>query len=208
MLHGPPRKWNDIDLALAQLGAIEQWLCDAAHTRPPLPTGLDRQKRALRARTQEQLMVSGAPLQLALPRRLVLAHRNDWFAGRLEHALRGTGLLMVSRVLDADEAVGCVVAEQPDVLLTEDELPGMQTVELLENVLRYSPHCAVAVQVQDGEQVGPLLDAGGAFVCHRQVPPAEVAEQLITLTAPEAELNLRAQPPPPPALALPATLVT
>jgi CheY-like chemotaxis protein len=185
MLHGRPRTWNDIDLALAQLGAIDQWLCDAARTSPPESAGLDRQRCALTARTHEQLMHSGAPLHSDLPRRLVLAHRNDWFVERLEESLRGTGLLMVSRVRDADEAVGCVVAEQPDVLLVEDELPGMEVVALVQEVLRCSPACAVGVRVQDCEQVGRLLDAGGAFVCHRQLPPAEVAQQLVQLGAPE-----------------------
>jgi CheY-like chemotaxis protein len=195
MLHGPPRRWNDLDLALAQLKAIHQWLRDAPRNSTADPAGLDQQRRALTARTHEQLVHAGAPLQRALPPRLVLAHRNDWFADELEHELRGTGFLLVSRVRDADEAVGCVVAEQPDVLLAEDELPGMQTVHLLENVLRYSPACAVGVQVQDCEQVGRLLDAGGAFVCHRQVPPVEVAQQLVQLTAPEELHHLRTRPP-------------
>jgi CheY-like chemotaxis protein len=208
MMHRQPRTWNDIELALRQLGAIQQWLRDAARSSTPDPAGLDRQRRALTARTHEQLILSGAPLQLRLPRRLVLAHRNDRFADKLEHALRGTGLLRVSRVRDADEAVGCVVAEQPDVLLAEDELPGMQMLELLENVMRYSPHCAVGVQVQDCEQVGRLLDAGGAFVCHRHVPPVEVAEQLVKLTAREAGLHLRTQPPRRSAAALPAAWAT
>jgi CheY-like chemotaxis protein len=194
MLHKPPRTWNDIDLALAQLAAINQWLRDAARTSTPVPAGLDRQRRALTARTHEQLILSGAPLGLALPPRLVLAHRSGWFGDKLEHELRDTGLLVVGRVRDADEAVGCVVAEQPDVLLAQDELPGMQTVELVQNVLRYSPACAVGVQVQDCEQVGRLLDAGGAFVCHRQVSPVEVAQQLVQLTAPEGELDLRTRP--------------
>jgi hypothetical protein len=194
MLHGPPRTWNDIDLALAQLAAIHQWLRDAARTSTAVPAGLDRQRRALTARAHEQLILSGAPLQRALPRRVVLAHRTDWFADKLVHALRGTELLLVSRVGDADEAVGCAVAEQPDVLLAEDELRGMPMVELLQNVLTYSPHCAVGVQVQDCEQIGRLLDAGAAFVCHRQVPPVEVAQQLVQLTGPEVELDLRTRP--------------
>jgi hypothetical protein len=197
MLHGRPRRWNDIDLALAQLGAIHEWLRDAAHPTPRDSAGLDRQRCALTARTHEQLIRSGAPLESDLPRRLVLAHRSDWFVERLEESLRGTGLLMVSRVRDADEAVGCVVAEQPDVLLVEDELPGMEVVVLVQEVLRYSPACAVGVQVQDREQVGRLLDAGGAFVCHRQLPPVEVAQQLVQLAAPEVGLHLRARPPEP-----------
>jgi CheY-like chemotaxis protein len=195
MLHGPPRRWNDLDLALAQLEAIHQWLLDAARNSTADPAGLDQQRRALTARTHEQLVHAGAPFQRALPPRLVLAHRNGWFADKLEHELRGTGLLLVARVGDANEAVGCVVAEQPDVLLAEDELPGMPMVELLQNVLRYSPHCAVGVQVQDCKQIGRLLDAGGAFVCHRQVPPEQVAQQIVQLTAPKVELDLRTRPP-------------
>jgi hypothetical protein len=208
MLHGRPRTWNDIDLALTQLGAIQQWLHEAAGSSAPDPAGLDRQRRALVARTHEQLILSGTPLSLALPGRLVLAHRDDRFAGELERALRGTGLVLVSRVRDADEAVGCVVAEQPDVLLAEDELPGMQMGALLENVLRYSPHCAVGLQVQDCDQFGRLLDAGGAYVCHRQVPPVEVAQQLVTLADSEAGHHLHAQTPRLPSSALPAALVT
>lgn len=184
MLHGQPRRWNDVDLALAQLAGIELWL-SAAHAGALDPAGLDRQRRALAARTSEQLALAGSPLQPRLPRRLVLGHRNDWFAKKLERALCGTGLLLVSRVRDADEAVGCVVAEQPDLLLVEDRLPGLATVALVQDVLRYSRHCAVGVQVQDGDRAGRLLDAGVAYVWHRQVSPAEVAQQLVGSLTPD-----------------------
>ena len=193
MLHGQPRRWNDVDLALTQLAAIDLWL-SAARSGASYPEGLDRQRRALAARTSEQLALAGAPLQPCLPRRLVLGHRSDWFAEKLERALCGTDVLLVSRVADADEAVGCVVAEQPDLLLVEDELPGLSTVALLQDVLRYSRHCAVGVQVQDGDRAGRLLDAGAAYVWHRQVLPAEVAQQLVAPLTPGLPLQALTRP--------------
>lgn len=191
MLHGQPRVWNDVDLALRQLAAVQQWL-HAARMSGSDPAEADRQRRALVARAHQQLSHAGGPLRPRLPRRLVLGHRNEWFVSTLQAALAGTELILVCHVPDADEVIGCVVAEQPDVLLVESQLPGMQRTGLLHDVLKYSPHCAIVVQVQDAAEVGRLLDAGAGFACHRQVPPREVAQQLVQLANPHVPRLLSA----------------
>jgi CheY-like chemotaxis protein len=142
---------------------------------------LRREHDAVVARAHEQLRRTGELLRGALPPRVVLAHRNEWFVDRVRHVLLDRGFDVVAQVDNGADAVGVVVAEQPDVVLVEDTLtmvPGAQVVGELRSL---SPQVLIAAQVAHSDRVGTLLDAGADTVFTRQMPPAQVASRMAAL---------------------------
>lgn len=188
---------SDVQLVLEQLGAIEAWTrahAAAAH----VPAGLSRedrldlarrgdavarQRQAMLDRTAAQLRDSGDLLRPAATTRAVLAHRNAWFRTAVATGLRDAGVDVVADLVNGADAVGVVVAEQPDVLLVEDRLPMVCGLELCRAVATWAPRTLLAVQVADEWQIGPLLDAGATTVFTRRTPPADVAGALATALA-------------------------
>ncbi len=142
---------------------------------------LRRQHDAVVARADEQLRASGQLLRSTVERRVVIAHRSDWLVRRLEQTLEDRGVLLVARTDNGADAVGLVVAEQPDLVLLEDTLAMLPGSEVVREVRRFSPDTLVAVQAAHGGRVGELLDAGATTVFTRQVPPHEVIRSVLSL---------------------------
>lgn len=142
---------------------------------------LRRQQDALVARTQEQLRVCGMhPLGIA-ETTVVLVHRNEWFVGRLSEALRAGGCVVLSDVVNGVDAVGVVVAEQPDLVLIEGRVAMLPGEQVIRQIRSLCPTTIIAAQVGYSDSVGAMLDAGASTVFTRQVPPAEVAAALLSL---------------------------
>lgn len=142
---------------------------------------LRREHDAVVRRSHEQLRVTGALLEGAPERRVVIAHRNEWYAGKVAHALRDHGLLVVAQVDNGADAVGIAVAEQPDLLVVEDTLAMVPGEQVVRDVRRYCPDTLVAAQVAYGDRVGPLLHAGAAAVFTRRVPPLDAVRSMLEL---------------------------
>jgi CheY-like chemotaxis protein len=191
------RRRTEIDLAEAQLRGIEQFNRSRRMREVAAgAVGLSREARmdsarelevirrehdALVARAQEQLETSGThPLGTA-GRTVVIAHRNEWFVGKVADALRERGYRVLSHVENGADAVGTVVAEQPDLVLVEDQLAMIPGEDVVRQIRALSPDTIIAAQVPYGDRVGALLEAGAATVLTRQVPPAEVADALLRL---------------------------
>ncbi len=87
------------------------------------------------------------------------------------------GIGTVGRLWDGAAAVGYVVAEQPDVLLIADMLPGFGQCRWSTRC-GASPHTRVFVQIADDDSIGRFLDAGAACVVHRRLPPTDVATEV------------------------------
>lgn len=79
------------------------------------------------------------------------------------------------------DAVGLVVAEQPDLVLVEDTLAMLPGLEVIREVRRFSPDTVVVAQAAYGDRVGQLLDAGATTVITRSVPPHDVAQSVLRL---------------------------
>jgi hypothetical protein len=191
----PPR--TELDLAAVQLRAIERFhrarrlqeqeatasastremRMDAARTMEVLR----RQHEAVIATAHAQLRDSGAALRRAPERRVVLAHRNAWFLDRLGTALADGGVRVVARVDNGADAVGVVVAEQPDLVLVEDTLAMVPGEDVVRQVREFAPEALVVAQVAHGGRVAPLLEAGASSVYVRQVPPADVAASVLEM---------------------------
>lgn len=142
---------------------------------------LRREHEAVVRRAHEHLRVTGDLPGRIPERRVVIAHRNAWFAGKVAHALQDRGLRVVDRVDNGADAVGIAVAEQPDLLVVEDTLAMVPGEQVVRDVRTYCPRTLVAAQVAHGDRVAALLHAGAAAVFTRQVPPLEVADGVLEL---------------------------
>ncbi len=144
---------------------------------------LREQQRALVAQAAARL-ADGADLLDRFDRpRIVVAHRQDWFVARLRSALGATAWQWVARPSNGAEAVGVVVAEQPDVVFLEDRLPLLTGCAVICEIVACAPRSLVAVQVADDRDLGAVLDAGAQAVYARRMPPADVARSLDELVA-------------------------
>lgn len=112
---------------------------------------------------------------------MVIAHRNEWFVGKVTHAFHDRGLLVVAQVDNGADAVGIAVAEQPDLLVVEDTLAMVPGEHVVRDVREYCPRTLVAAQVAYGDRVGTLLRAGAFTVFTRQVPPLDAVRTMLEL---------------------------
>lgn len=196
----PAPEWHprsEIDLAAQQLGAVERFnracrmreeaAAAAARSRELRMDAarsievLRRQHDAVVSRAHEHLRASGQLLRSRAERRVVLAARNDWLVGKLQRALEDRGVHVVARTDNGADAVGLVVAEQPDLVLVEDTLAMVAGLEVIREIRQFSPETVVTAQTASGDRVGQLMDAGATEVFTRQIPPDVVARSLLRL---------------------------
>ena len=193
------RPRTELDLAAQQLRAIARFndarrMAEAAgaaaarsrEMRMDVTRSLEvlrREHDAVVRRAHEQLRVTGALLRGTPERRVVIAHRNEWFVGKVADALQDSGVLVVAHVDNGADAVGIAVAEQPDLVLVEDTLAMVPGEQVVRDVRGYCPATLVAAQVAHGDRVAPFLDAGASTVFTRSVPPFDAARSLLQLFA-------------------------
>ncbi len=138
-------------------------------------TILDRTDRAVH-RTSSNGSHRAAPATAHMT--AVIAHRHDWFVGKVADALAEHGMAVVAACNNGADALGTIIAEQPDLVLVGDALAMLTSEELIAEVALLAPQTVVAAQVGHGDQVGRMLDAGARTAFARQVLPAEVARAL------------------------------
>ena len=191
------RPRNELDLAAQQLQAIarfntarhmaEQAAAAVARSRE-LRMDVTRSLEVLRrehdavvARSHEQLRLTGSLLRGSAERRVVIAHRNEWFVGKVANALHDRGLLVVAHVDNGADAIGIAVAEQPDLVVVEDTLAMVPGEQVVRDVREYCPQTFVAAQVAYGDRVGPLVQAGAAAVFTRRTTPLDAVRSMLAL---------------------------
>ncbi len=195
--HVPAARRSELDLAARQLQAITRFndarrmaeeaaaaVVRSREMRMDVTRSLEvlrREHDAVVARAHEQLRVTGSLLGGTPERRVVIAHRNEWFVRKVAHALQDRGVLVVATVDNGADAVGIAVAEQPDLLVVEDTLAMVPGEQVVRDVRSYCPDTLVAAQVAYGDRVGPLLHAGAAAVFTRTVPPLDAVETMLEL---------------------------
>ncbi len=191
------RRRTELDLTAQQLQAIARFnnarrtaergaavVASSREMRMDVTRSLEvlrREHDAVVRRAHEQLRVTGSLLRGTRERRVVIAHRSEWFVNKVAEALQDRGVLVVARVDNGADAVGIAVAEQPDLLLVEDTLAMVPGEQVVREVRRFCPGTLVAAQVAHGDRVGPLLHAGAAAVFTRRVPPVEAVRSLVQL---------------------------
>ena len=202
-LASPWRSRSDVELVRQQLDAMERFhelrrAAQAAADAAPLTREgrldatrardvLDRQHEALIAHVDRQLADAGGPWRSCAVQRALVAHRSEWFAGRVAEALTPYGVHVVAQLDNGADAVGVALAEQPDLLLVEDALPMVPGPRVVAEVLELCPGTVVAAQVEHSGRVSALLDAGATAVFDRRRAPADVAGDLVELLRPVDE---------------------
>lgn len=185
---------SETDLWLDQLHGVDAWcranratglLLEAAPSREMRVNlsrrraVVDRQRQAIVEWTSRQLQESERPLHLTAEQRAVIVHRKDWFKDKLTTELEAGGITVVASLENGADAVGVVVAEQPDVLLVEDKLPMVNGLDVARAARQYAPRTRVVAQVANNAEIGPFLDAGAATAYLWSVPPADIAADLL-----------------------------
>ena len=188
---------SDLDLARQQLDAIDRWhearratqetaqrTTASREARMDLARRLDvirAEHRAIVERTDAQLRSSVELLQRTTPRRAIVVHRNAWFIDKVAADLGLREIEVVARLSNGAEAVGAVVAEQPDLLLVEDSLPMMSGEDVVREVRTFAPSTRIGAQVAYDDRIAAMLEAGAHSAYTRRVPPADVAAALAAL---------------------------
>lgn len=183
------------DRIVRQVEAVDAWIVARRRQEQALQEpGLSRDQRMDVAREVEVLRrthdtIKGcsargldADIDLMRPprRTAVIAHRHAWFVDKIAQLLATKGVTVVVRTDNGAEALGAVVAEQPDILLVGDRLAMMTGRVLLIEARLYSPTTLLAAQASERDEA-EALRAVAAKVFLRQHPPADVADAVIAL---------------------------
>ncbi len=182
---------DEVGVVVDQLQAIDRWNRSrhvaeeasevAARTREARldhsrrTEVLRRQHDAVLSRTAQHLDDSARVLHTTAACRAVLVHRDPWFRGKVAATLAALGVEVVTQLDNGADAVGCVLAEQPDLLLVEDRLPMLSGEQVLAEVRAYAPATRCAAQVEHEGRGPALLTAGAAAVWSRRISPLDVA---------------------------------
>jgi CheY-like chemotaxis protein len=140
-----------------------------------------REHEAVIARTDAQLRASGDLLARSGALRALVAHRHPWFSKKLVELLQRYDVHVVDQLENGAEAIGFVVAEQPDLVLVEDGLTMVPGDEVVREMRHYAPATLITAQVASSDRIGLLLDAGADKVVTRQLRPDEVVSQALAL---------------------------
>ncbi len=197
------------ELLVLQVQAVDAWVrargdaqeCDTADragAQPAADLGREaatrlQERDALRARVADHLSLSGGPLAARVPVRAIVAHRSPCTRTAFACALKARGISVVGSCTDAAQAVGTAVAEQPDLVLVEDQLPTAPTPELVRRLREFAPSAVVAALTVHGSHRGDLVEAGAHCVC-ACVPPDDVVALLVRGLAGGAGPALRPTP--------------
>ena len=191
---------TETDLVAAQLRAIDAWnLARGTALRAREVAGVSREVRldlsrrldVLRAqhdaiveRAEAHLRGSIGLLDRHHVTRTVVVHRSEWFTDKVSAGLATRGVEVVARLSNGAQAIGCVVAEQPDLLLVEDVLAMVPGVEVVREARQFSPETRIGAQVEHESGIAEILEAGASAAWARRVPPADVASGLLALCVP------------------------
>jgi CheY-like chemotaxis protein len=179
------------DLLADQLAALEAWhlaaesaiearAADSREGRMDLRRRQEvhaRERAALEERAALHLSDPGLSLGSDRPR-IVLAHRQSWYRGKVAQELARRGVDVVASLEDGIQASAAVILDQAELLLVEDRLPGLTGAEIVQRARRFSPRTLPAGQIAGPETMSEMLGAGAVAVFSRRIAPAEVAERL------------------------------
>ncbi|MBW3611859.1 MAG: hypothetical protein KY438_10085, partial [Actinobacteria bacterium] len=100
------------------------------------------------------------------------------------------GVRVVARLDNGADALGVVVAEQPDLVLVEESLAMLPGQEVVREIRQFSPHTLVVAQVAYGDRAGQMLDAARET---RATVEREAKELRESAARHEQELRARAE---------------
>lgn len=147
-------------------------------------TELER-REAVRQREQEALSAQAvrAIAGDGTRPRAVIVHRAAWIREALCRELVRAGVEVVDMHEDGAAGLGSVVAEQPDLVVVEQQLPWKDGLEVVREVRRFAPAAAVAVHLDQPQAEQQAREAGAHAVFPRPTRPADMIASLLALTS-------------------------
>lgn len=148
---------------------------------------LRRTHAAVLAATARELVRPPAPMLWAAPT-VVVAHHHLWFRDTVCALLAEHGFDVLERTDNGADALGAIIAEQPDLVLVGDRLAMMTGADLLSETARFSP---LSVRLAQADLAGTsTLTANGADpVLLRQVPLADLVDDAARLVDAPARID-------------------
>ncbi|MCW2621929.1 MAG: hypothetical protein JWL64_1531 [Frankiales bacterium] len=195
----PLRRRSNAQLLAMQLEAVRAWNRSRGARLHELERAIPQQDRASRSESTRRLAALRASHHALLARadqalsdadrllwsdrrpRAVLVHRSVWLRDQLAAALECRGVWVIASLGDGADAVGTVVCEQPELLITEDVVPLVSGLDLASETAEYSVATIVGVQTSDNRSLGAFVDAGARAWFTRQSPPDHIADQCVRL---------------------------
>ncbi len=104
------------------------------------------------------------------PIRLLIADDHTFYREGIRAMLQGlVEIEMVGEAATGDETVAQAEVIQPDVILMDIKMPGMNGIEATRRILNASPHIRVLVvtMFEDDESVFAAMRAGRGATCSR-----------------------------------------
>lgn len=186
-----------VELLAAQLRGLDLWHAARRATAQSADApGLSREARLdagrrLDVRSREHLAIiertarasqdALRPMSSAVPARAVVAHRHAWTRDQLAGQLTRRGVEVLCALENGADVVGVCVVEQPTLLVVDELLAMRSGREVSQEVARFCPNTVVGGYVPREDASAGMLEAGAAAVFTRQVPPADVADELVRL---------------------------
>ena len=193
------------DLLLRQLGAVQRWteLRHEDQQRALAPATRSSCEHALElCRRAAALDVEAAALRehctagehRPRTRRVVLIHRNPWLVGKLHTGLTDLGIHVAAVAVDGAAGCGIAIAEAPELVLLEANLPSMTGQDVTHRIRRCSPTTLIAAQVPHTDDTAALLKAGAAAAWPRHIRLDDLVAGLNALLRPPVPLPLPRDP--------------
>lgn len=170
--------WNDVRRQRERMAAAA-----GSAALPPCwrPDVLARVQKALQEHTRSSLLSTGWPMPASPPVTAVIADGDDWFAARLSEQLAAREVTVVAVTNDGEEALGVLIAEQPDLLVAADSLSMLAGAELLGQAAVFAPSTLRAAHVSRCAGGPAVLDAGPHASFPLGTAPHHVVEALSAL---------------------------
>lgn len=113
----------------------------------------------------------------------VVLHRQPWTRSALCAELARAGVVVVADLDDGAAGLGTVVAEQPDLLVVEQQLPWVDGLAVVREVRRYSPATRIAVHLDLPGAEAAALEAGADAVFVRATRAQDIVPRLLGLVS-------------------------
>lgn len=140
-------------------------------------------REAVRRREQEALQARASAAQPVVGDRprAVVVHRAAWTREALCQQLLQAGVDVVEMHEDGAAGLGAVVAEQPDLVVVQEQLPWKDGLEVVREVRRFSPSTRVAVHLDRPAAEQGARAAGAHVVFPRSTRPVDMIADLVAL---------------------------